>query len=59
MASKNGVLSDLQLKHRLKAGEPVAKSDGGGLIDGLGQRLRRLGASMPLRRPPIRAHAGL
>lgn len=31
MAIKNGLLSDLQLRHWAKAGQPLAKSDGGGL----------------------------
>jgi integrase len=31
MGNKNGLLSDLQLKRWLKAGEPLAKSDGDGL----------------------------
>ena len=31
MAIKNGLLSDLQLRHWAKAGEPLAKSDGSGL----------------------------
>lgn len=45
MGNKNGLLSDLQLKRWLKAGEPLAKSDGDGLTRGLG-------ASVPLRQPP-------
>lgn len=31
MGTNNGLLSDLQLKRWLKAGEPLAKSDGDGL----------------------------
>lgn len=32
MATKGGLLSDMQLKHRIKAGKAISMSDGGGLI---------------------------
>ncbi|MFO1293502.1 MAG: Arm DNA-binding domain-containing protein [Rubrivivax sp.] len=32
MASKGGLLSDLQLKQWIKAGKPLSMTDGGGLI---------------------------
>ena len=32
MASKGGLLSDLQLKQWIKAGKPISASDGGGLL---------------------------
>lgn len=31
MAGERGKLTDLQIRHRIKAGEPQAKADGGGL----------------------------